>query len=242
MDKTLYLECYYGISGDMTVAALLDLGANYEKLVEILNALNLNDEFSIFVSKVKKCGIDANDFNVILNTPEPTHQHRNLKDIFEIIDKVDNENVKQLSKAIFRIVAEAEAKAHGIAIDEVHFHEVGATDSIVDIVSTAFCLVDLKIDNVIVSPLYEGYGFVKCAHGMLPVPTPAVLNIINKYNLELSITDNDGEMVTPTGAAIVAAIKTTDRLPKEYTIKNIGLGAGKRYPDKPNILRAMIIQ
>jgi uncharacterized protein (TIGR00299 family) protein len=250
MSKTLYLECYSGISGDMTVAALLDLGVDKNKLLETLKDLEINEEFSIKISKVNKCGIEANDFDVILkeHTHEYEHhnhhhhEHRNLEDVFNIIDKLKDEKVKNLSKKIFNIVATSEAKAHGTEVKDVHFHEVGAVDSIIDIISAAFCLVELDIMDVIVSKIYEGKGFIKCAHGIMPVPVPAVLNIISDNNIEIFITDNEGEMITPTGAAIVAAIKTKDKLPENYTIKKVGLGAGKRYPDRPNMVRAMIIE
>ena len=143
---------------------------------------------------------------------------------------------------MFMIVAEAESKAHGKPIEEVHFHEVGAIDSIVDIISTAVCVDDLGIDDIFVSELYEGTGHVHCAHGLMPVPVPATLNIASANNLTLKITDAKGEMVTPTGAAIAAALKNMDRLPAEYRIRRIGLGAGKKDFPKANILRAMILE
>lgn len=211
--KNLYLECYSGISGDMTVAALLDLGASKEKLESTLKELKLDDEFEIKIPKVSKCGIEANDFDVIMKHNHHEHhsehhhhhhEHRNLDDVNKIIDRLSDEKVKILAKEIFKVVADSESKAHGKPIDEVHFHEVGAIDSIIDIVSTAFCIVDLGIENTYVSTLYEGQGFVHCAHGDMPVPVPAFLNIVTDYNLLIKITDRDGEMITPTGAAIVA--------------------------------------
>ena len=149
---------------------------------------------------------------------------------------------KQLAKKIFTIVAEAESKAHGLPVDQIHFHEVGAVDSIVDIVAAAFCLDNLDIGEVVVSSLSEGSGDVYCQHGLLPVPVPAVINIISTHNLPMTITENKGEMITPTGAAIVAAIRTRDKLPLEFTIRKVGLGAGQKEFDRPNILRAMIIE
>ena len=164
-------------------------------------------------------------------------------DICAIIDRLDsNDRVKELAKRMFRIVAEAESKAHGLPIDQVHFHEVGAIDSIVDIIGVAVCLDSLGIENVVVSPLAEGSGYVRCQHGVIPVPVPATANIAQAHGLTLRLTDNDGEMVTPTGAAIAAAIKTMDRLPASCRIVKTGMGAGKKDFKQANVLRAMILE
>jgi hypothetical protein len=149
---------------------------------------------------------------------------------------------KELSLRIFNILAQAEAKAHGTEINNVHFHEVGAVDSIVDIVSFAVCLDNLGITNVIVPYMCEGQGTIRCQHGILSIPVPAVANIVQMNDLQLKMTDAMGELVTPTGAAIVAAIKTSDKLPQKFKIKGIGMGAGKRNYEHPSILRAMIIE
>ena len=168
--------------------------------------------------------------------------HRNLYDIYTIIDRLQSsDKVKQLARRIFEIVAEAESKAHGLPIEQVHFHEVGAVDSIVDIVSVAVCLDNLDITDVVVPVLYEGCGTVRCQHGILPIPVPAVANVISANHLCIKVTAVEGELVTPTGAAIVAAIRTKDKLPEEFEIKKIGIGAGKRQYECPGILRAMII-
>ena len=157
------------------------------------------------------------------------HTHRNLYDIYTIIDRLQSsDKVKQLARRIFEIVAEAESKAHGLPIDQVHFHEVGAIDSIVDIISTAVCLDNLGIEKVIVSPLAEGQGYVRCQHGTLPVPVPATANIAQAYGLKLRFTETPGEMVTPTGAAIAAALGTGASMPKNYRIVKIGIGAGNK--------------
>lgn len=334
--KTLYLECYSGISGDMTVAALIDLGADTNVLLEGLGSLNV-DGYKIKISRKQKNSIEACDFHVILDhdnhdhdldylfsheqdkehkdvhthselhndsyvhnhyhihneskthnhshtlgehnhihnlnhvhqhshahnhlnvhgdshvhnyeeilsTPlhYGKHEHRNLNDINTIIDASSiSDRAKEIAKKIFYIIAVAEAKAHGKSVDEVHFHEVGAIDSIVDIVAVAICLDNLNIQDVIVSELYEGTGQITCQHGVLPIPVPAVVNIASTYALPLHITNVKGELVTPTGAAIVAAIKTKDRLPQEFTIKKIGLGLGKRNYERTSFLRAMIIE
>ncbi|MGN0203015.1 MAG: nickel pincer cofactor biosynthesis protein LarC [Coprococcus sp.] len=159
-----------------------------------------------------------------------------------MIDRLENEHVKELAKKMFMIVAEAESKAHGLPIDQVHFHEVGAIDSIVDIISVAVCVDNLGVDDIVVSELYEGSGHVRCQHGMMPVPVPATANIVAANHLPMKITDAQGEMVTPTGAAIAAALRTSDRLPENYHLVKIGLGAGKKDFPKANVLRAMLLE
>lgn len=382
MEKILYLECNSGISGDMTVGALLDLGADRGALERALGSLGVGG-YHLHFGRTKKCGLDAFDFDVHLEEegeqhhhhyehegeeehghggghhhehgdeahchgqeeaghhhkhgdevhehhhhehgPEGhcheheeaghhhehgaeahvheheeaghhhehgaeahyhvygeaehhhgheeghhhehgeehhhphamsehvhgsgaehhhhPHVHRNYADICAIIDRLDsNARVKELAKRMFRIVAEAESKAHGLPIDQVHFHEVGAIDSIVDIIGVAVCLDNLGIDNVVVSPLAEGSGYVRCQHGVIPVPVPATANIAQAHGLTLRLTDNDGEMVTPTGAAIAAAVKTMDRLPASCRIVKTGMGAGKKDFKQANVLRAMILE
>ena len=170
------------------------------------------------------------------------HVHRNIHDVFAVIDRLENEHVKTLAKKMFMIVAEAESKAHGLPIQEVHFHEVGAIDSIVDIISVAVCVDNLGVDDIVVSELYEGSGHVHCQHGMMPVPVPATANIVAANHLPMKITDAQGEMVTPTGAAIAAALRTQDHLPEDYQLLKIGLGAGKKDFPKANVLRAMLLE
>ena len=241
----LYFECVSGISGDMSVAALLDLGADRKKLDIALSSMNLNDEFSYKISDVLINSIHATDFDVILKHHHHIgehHEHRNLDDVNNIIDKANTSNsAKTLAKKIFKIVAEAEAKVHNKDISEVHFHEVGAIDSIADIVSFAVLYDDLNPEKVYFSTLTEGRGFVTCQHGKLPVPVPAVCEIAAKYKLPLRISDNEGEMVTPTGAAIVAALYTEEKLPEQFIIEKTGYGAGKRKYENP-LLRVMAIK
>ena len=143
---------------------------------------------------------------------------------------------------MFLIVAEAEAKAHGLPIDEVHFHEVGAIDSIVDIISVAVCLDNLGVKDVVVSPLAEGHGQIRCQHGVIPVPVPATANIAAAHGLALRLTDQEGEMVTPTGAAIAAAVRTREKLPASCRIVKTGMGAGKKDFAHANVLRAMLLE
>ena len=295
MGKTLYLECYSGISGDMTVAALLDLGVDRSVLDRVLKSLKVSG-FETKISRVVKSGIDACDFDVVLDKEHENHdhdmeylhghhheghennhfydhnhahedeaehfhshehnhahgagsaqdhhhhEHRGIKEITYIIEhSAMTENAKKIALRIFEILAEAESKAHNVPVDQVHFHEVGAVDSIVDIVSVAVCLDDLDVTEVIVPVLCEGRGTVRCQHGILPIPVPAVANIVSANHLHLKMTEVEGELVTPTGAAIVAAVKTKDKLPETFEIQKIGIGAGKRQYECPGILRAMII-
>lgn len=280
MSKTLYLECYSGISGDMTVAALLNLGADREVLKESLKSLPVGG-FRTEITRVKKSGLDACDFSVILeqdnhdhdmeylhgseksytghhehshevnhehhhghtHSHEHPHEHRGMKEITEIIQKSEmTARAKKMAMRVFDILAQAESKAHGVPVEEVHFHEVGAVDSIVDIAAIAICMDNLDISNVIVPVLYEGTGFIRCQHGQIPVPVPAVTHIAETHKLKLKITDIQGELVTPTGAAVVAAFRTSDRLPEDFTILKTGIGAGKRQYRCPGILRAMLIR
>ena len=278
MRNKLYLECTSGISGDMTVAALLDLGADQKKLVKTLKSLPVKG-FDIKISRVMKSGIDACDFDVLLDHDHENHdhdmkylhgddgdfhghdhekhhhdhggsrhghhhhEHRGLDEIMEIIDHTDmTDRAKSYGKRIFKILAEAEAKAHNVPVNQVHFHEVGAVDSIVDILSVAICMDDLDVEEVIVPRLCEGSGTIRCQHGILPVPVPAVSNIVSTHQLKLHITPVQGELITPTGAAIVAAFLTSEKLPEDFTVEKIGIGAGKRQYECPGILRAMLIR
>lgn len=250
-NKLLYLEGASGISGDMTVAALLDLGASREKLDAVLKSMNL-EGFEYQVSRKSSYGIAGTDFDVILHDHHHHehehehghhHEHRNLDDVCAVIDRgTMTDGARELTKKIFRIVAEAESKAHGVPVSEVHFHEVGAVDSIVDIVSAAVLIDELGIRECVVTGLAEGSGYVHCQHGDLPVPVPAVLNIAQAHGIALRTATANGEMVTPTGIAIAAAIRTRDRLPAEYKIEKTGIGLGKRDFGRANILRAMILE
>ncbi len=344
MGKTLYLETSSGISGDMFVAAMIDLGADPEVLERALNSIPA-DGFMVEISSVKKSGIACCDFNVILDAAhenhdhdmaylygpapvssavpqeeahhchgcedeeehhchchedeeahhchchedeeahhchchgcedeeahhchchdeeeahhchghggeEPHHHHdqehhhhhgRHLAEILDIIDATDmTDSAKALAGKMFHIVAEAESLAHHMPLEEVHFHEVGAIDSIVDIIAAAVTFDSLGITDVIIPCLTEGRGTVRCQHGVLPVPVPATMNIIEAYDMPLTIMEAKGEYVTPTGAAIAAAICTTHQLPKAFRIVRTGLGAGKRaYTERTNILRAYLIE
>ena len=305
MDNSiLYLECNTGISGDMFVAALLDLGADAEVLNKVLAGMPVNG-FKTVISKVKKSGLDVMDFDVILDNKyenhdhdmdylyghahedghehshehahedghehshehahkdghehshghhhecdheqdhnyEHHHEHRGINEIRNILNNTKmTDNARNIANNIFDILAKAEAKAHGTTVDEVHFHEVGAVDSIVDIISAAVCIDNLGIKECIIPFICEGIGTVRCQHGILPVPVPAVVNIVQDKNLIMNISNVKGELITPTGAAIAGAICTGNILPEKFAVKKIGMGAGKRKYERPSILRAMIIE
>ena len=174
---------------------------------------------------------------------EHHHEHRGINEIRNILNNTKmTDNARNIANNIFDILAKAEAKAHGTTVDEVHFHEVGAIDSIVDIISAAVCIDNLGIKECIIPFICEGIGTVRCQHGILPVPVPAVVNILQDKNLIMNISNVKGELITPTGAAIAGAICTGNILPEKFAIKKIGMGAGKRKYERPSILRAMIIE
>lgn len=302
--KILYLDCSSGLSGDMFVGAMLDLGVDPQMLEQTLHTLPL-DGYSIRISRVMKSALNVCDFDVILDGPENgldhdmkylygheqkaahassseqeheqehahdhqhahdhdhahnhepgydhahdhvhghthPHVHRNLQDITDILKGgALSAHALELALRVFTIVAQAEAHVHGKTIDEVHFHEVGAVDSIVDIAAAAICLDELKIDRVVLTHLTDGTGTVRCQHGILPIPVPAVAQIASAHALPMHIAPIRGELVTPTGAALAAAIRTDHHLPEQFEIRKIGMGAGKRDYETAGFLRAMLIE
>ena len=276
MKKALYFDCASGISGDMSVAALLDLGADKKMLLDTLDNLKLSG-YKIEISEVEKSGICACDFNVLLdkkhenhdhdmeylhgkdcghnhiehehkdahqhNTHTHHHEHRSLPDILSILENSSmTAGAKAMASKIFEILAEGEARAHRVPKEQVHFHEVGAVDSIVDIAAFAICMDFLGYKEVFLPVLREGQGTIRCQHGIHPIPVPATSNIVCAHKLPLSIAPVQGELVTPTGAAIAAAIATSFTLPETFQINKIGVGAGKREYEVPGILRVMEIQ
>ena len=236
--KTLYFDCQAGISGDMTVASLLDLGVPLEHLQGELAKLGLpKDSYALSVTRTQRHHIAALKFDVNIHD---VHTHRHYTGIDTMIAESGlADGVKKKAQRIFRRLAEAEAKVHGVAIAEVHFHEVGAIDSIVDIVGVAICLDYLCVDKVCASALPLGSGFVETAHGLLPIPAPATAELL--LGLPVHGECGPGERVTPTGAAIIAALADSFGFPPAMRIEKIGSGAGgKDFPDLPNILRAFI--
>ena len=294
MGKKLYLECNTGISGDMSVAALIGLGADTTVLKAVLDSLKeKTGGFDYVISEVEKSGIKAMDFDVILDNDNHDHDmdylyghehgysneeiadhhhddhdhhhddhdhhhddhdhdhhhhdhvHRLLSDVIDIINGAEmTDGARELAIKVFTIVAEAESAVHGRTIEEVHFHEVGAIDSIVDIIAAAVCYDSVvkkyNIEKTVITKLIDGTGTIRCQHGILPVPVPAVLKIAEQTGVPIGITDRRGEFVTPTGAAFAAAIMTENRLPEGMKIIKTGIGAGKRNHEIPGILRAMV--
>lgn len=246
MNKILYFDCFSGISGDMTVGALLDLGIDQAAFHDQLSRLQLGG-YRLEIAKKPKNGIMATDFDVILldeynHTHNHQHSHalnRNLKDIEEIIDNSGLAvEIKEPSLKIFRELAVAEAKVHGKELNEIHFHEVGAIDSIVDIVSTAICINMLKVDAIYASPLNTGSGQVSCAHGLLPVPAPATLEILR--GVPVYSSGVRAELVTPTGAAIIKTLAQDFIALPPLLVESSGYGSGKRELDNPNLLRVVL--
>lgn len=234
----LYLDCYAGISGDMTVAALLDLGVPLEHLQTELAKLQLpSGSYELSTCRTERQQMPALKFDVAVHDH---HTHRHYSGIDDMIAGSGlNDAVKEKSRIIFRRLAEAEAKVHGVAIEEVHFHEVGAVDSIVDIVGTAICLEYLQVEQIHASALPLGSGFVETAHGRLPVPAPATAELLK--GLPVHGDCGPGERVTPTGAAIVAALASGFGKQPAMMLEKTGCGAGgKDFPDCPNILRAFL--
>jgi uncharacterized protein (TIGR00299 family) protein len=233
--KTAYFDCFSGISGDMTVGALLDMGVPLKWLQEQLTGLSL-DGFSLSTDAVAYHGIQACHFQVRV---QGDSIHRHYGDIKIMIEKCPlSSRVRQTSLAIFDQIADAESRVHGVEKDQVRFHEVGAIDSIVDIVGTALCLEYLGIDTILSSKIPLGKGFVDCQHGTLPIPAPATMEILK--DVPVYGTGISAELVTPTGAAIIKALATDFVDMPAMIIEKIGHGAGSRnLPKRPNFLRVL---
>lgn len=260
--RVLYFDCFSGISGDMTLGALLDCGIDGEKFKNELSRLNI-DGYKIEITRGMKNGISGTDVKVILDSDDHhghdmlhdhdhghdhdhsidghshTHVHRNLSDIEKIIDDSTlNDRVKELSKHMFEKVALSEARIHGKDVEEVHFHEVGAVDSIIDIVGTAICMDELKADRFMSSPVNTGMGFVKCQHGIIPVPGPAALEMLK--GVPVYSMDINTELVTPTGAAIISTLCSEFGPLPHMVVERCGYGCGKKELEIPNLLRVII--
>ena len=306
-ENSLWFECNAGISGDMAVAALLDAGADRGELDRALASIPA-EGFSVEVKRVQKSGIDACDFNVVLDEAHENHdhdmdylfghehgdgqhchgeglgqheahdhghhhddghqheheghghhhddahghggqhhEHRTLDDVLGMIGATEmTGGARELARRIFGIIAAAEGRAHNLPPDKVHFHEIGAVDSIVDVIALSVCFDNLRrvygFGRVYVPYLAEGTGTVRCQHGILPIPVPAVSNIVSEYGIPLRMITDRGEFVTPTGAAFVAAVATDFCLPTELVVRRAGIGAGKRSYERTNILRVSIVQ
>lgn len=236
--RVLYFDIINGISGDMTLSTLLNLGIPKEIFLEELSKLKLDDEFEIEITSKNESGILGTNVNVIT---KETSAYRYLVDVFDIIDNSDlNNNIKKMSKDIFMTIGEAEAKVHGTTIDKIHFHEVGAIDSIVDIVGSSILIDLLSVDKIYSSLVPLGSGFVKCDHGMMPVPTPATIEILKGVPVKLNSVK--GECTTPTGAAIIKTLCNEFIDTLEFEPDKIGYGIGEKQFEIPNMLRCILGQ
>lgn len=280
--RILYLDCFSGISGDMTIGSLIDAGGDPAYLEKELKKLKIKDEYELQWKKVIKNGITATKFDVLLKNEKKeseahshvhthnhehshshshahhhehahhshthththahshTHEHRSYLDIKQLIEAADYEKpVKDTALRIFKKIAEAEGHIHGMSLEEVHFHEVGAVDSIIDIVGTAILIDQLKITNVKSSPIPLGSGKIVIDHGVYPVPAPATLEILKGIPIKESVVQ--AELTTPTGAAIAAVLAEEYSSFPSMQVNAIGYGAGtKTFSDHPNVLRVVI--
>jgi len=235
--KILYYDCFSGISGDMNLGAMIDVGVDQDRLMNELKKLAI-DPYEIRITRDQRRGISGTRVEVVLSDKNVPY-HRSFRNILKLVEESDlSQKVKTLSLKIFTKIAQAEAKIHGCNIDDVHFHEIGAVDSIVDIVGAAVCLDYLDVDRVLSSPVQVGGGFVECAHGTLPVPAPATAEILRGIPVKSGLVPF--ETTTPTGAAILAA--TVDAFIEEanFTPRKIGYGIGHRDTDIPNVLRIFL--
>jgi pyridinium-3,5-bisthiocarboxylic acid mononucleotide nickel chelatase len=240
--RIIYFDCFSGCSGDMILGALLDSGLSVNILKDGLSKLDIHG-YHLTAEKVKKAAVTATRFDVVMD--EHVHQHhRSLTDILDIIESSHlSERVKKESSAIFRRLGEAEGKVHGVAPEQVHFHEIGAVDSIVDIVGTIIAFEALGLEGYYSSALATGSGTVNTAHGVLPVPAPATLELLTRANAPIADLPQEsapkGELLTPTGAVLITSCATFQR--PDMTLLKTGYGAGhKDFPNWPNILRVWI--
>ncbi|MBI2559651.1 MAG: nickel pincer cofactor biosynthesis protein LarC [Planctomycetes bacterium] len=252
--KIAYFDCFSGASGDMILGALVDAGFDFATLKQELSKLNL-PSFNITSQKVKRCGIGGTKVDVVIRKEVPKelgvrsqdsrfrtqgHAHRKVEDIYNIIDNSSvNEDVKTDSKKVFLRLAEAESKVHSTLVTEAYFHEVGAVDAIVDIVGSVIAIKGLGIEKIYASPMRTGYGYMECLHGRLPIPSPVTLELLKGFQVDS--TSIPYELVTPTGAAILATLgEAKDKYPT-LSLSQVGYGAGKRdNPELPNLLRVVI--
>jgi pyridinium-3,5-bisthiocarboxylic acid mononucleotide nickel chelatase len=238
--KILYLDCFSGISGDMTLGALVDAGADRSYIEEELKKIKI-EPFALEWKRVNKRGISALKLDVLLDPHTPPKHHRHYSEIVDIITRAGfSERTVKLSLAIFEKIAISEAKIHDIPVERVHFHEVGAIDSIVDVIGAALAIDSLGIEKIYSSPVPLGSGTVHCDHGIYPVPAPATLEMMR--GLPIVPTSYSLEMTTPTGAGIISGLvdEFARGLPP-MIVDSIGYGAGTRdLPNQPNVLRVVV--
>ncbi|MCL5781595.1 MAG: nickel pincer cofactor biosynthesis protein LarC [Firmicutes bacterium] len=233
--KIAYLDCFAGISGDMFLGALIDLGVEVDQLRQELSKLGIQG-YELSVRRVMRKGISGTKVDVKVKEDQP---HRHLKDIVAILENSQlADAIKQDAKNIFARLASAEGKIHGCPPENVHFHEVGAVDAVVDIVGILIGLAKLEIEEVYCSPLNVGSGTVRCAHGVMPVPAPATAEIL--INVPIYTAGPTVELVTPTGAALVKYLSRDFGPMPAMILKGVGYGAGDRDTEIPNLLRVMV--
>ncbi len=236
--KTAYFDCFSGASGDMILGAMFDAGLAVERLSAELAKLHLS-HFHIAARQVQKMGIGGSQAVVEIDHDHHGHHHRRLPDILQILHRSDlAEELKEKSAAIFQRLAEAEASVHRQPVESIHFHEVGAMDAIIDVVGAVAGLDALGIEAIMCSPLNLGTGTVVCAHGTLPVPAPATAELVK--GVPVYSSGVIGELLTPTGAAILTTLSSRFGALPEMKIKQIGYGAGESERGIPNLLRLMI--
>jgi len=236
--KLIYFDCYSGVAGDMILASLLDLGLDRKQWEKALNGLAVKG-FEITTSKIQKHAFTVFKLDVSVTEKQP---HRHLKDVFKIIEESElSKSVKENACSIFTILAEAEAKVHDTTIEKIHFHEVGAVDAIVDIVGTCIAIDMLQVDQIYATPIGVGQGLSHSAHGPMPVPPPATLEILQ--NCPLHHHDIKTELATPTGSAILKALAVFTPPPAEHRLLKVGYGGGaKEIPELPNFVRALLME
>jgi uncharacterized protein (TIGR00299 family) protein len=235
--KTAYLDAFSGLSGDMLVGALLDCGADFDAMRRALAAMPLAG-YRISQRRRTLSGISAAKFDVEVSEPQPERRFAEIRAMIESAATL-GDSVKRRAITIFQVLADAEAKVHRTTPEQVHFHEVGAVDSIIDVVGTAWCLEHLGVADLIVSALPAGSGFARSQHGVIPVPAPATAELLAGFPMRIG--DGAAEMVTPTGAAVLKALARPAALPLTFEVERIGYGAGTRtFEDRPNVLRVML--
>ena len=236
--KTAYFDCFSGISGDMIIGALLDLGLELNFLEKNLSKIKLQN-YKIGAKKIVKNGITATKFATVETGKMQHHEERNLKDINKIIDNSELENeIKNKIKRIFSIIANAESKVHGKPIDKIHFHELGSMDTIIDVAGAVIGFWKLGIEKIYCSKINTGMGFVEFSHGKFPVPAPATAQILKEIPIYHDNTES--ELTTPTGAAIIKEFASGFGEMPPMKISKIGYGAGMKELTQPNVLRVFI--
>jgi len=236
--RDAYFDCFSGASGDMILGSLIDAGLDVDRLRKELQKLRLTD-YDLRVRKVTRKGIAGTQVLVTVDEDRHAQHHRHLQDIKKIIEESDlDESIKQQGTAIFTRLAEAEAKVHHTSIERIHFHEVGAMDAIIDVMGAVAGLAALGIEKIFCSPLHLGTGTVVCAHGTLPAPAPATIELLT--GRPIYSTGIKGELLTPTGAAILTTLSSDFGPMPAMTMEAIGYGAGTSELDIPNLLRLLI--